>query len=166
MATKPSVVFRTQTLSEHKFPQNHDAPMFVDPARSLVWSVYNPATAVTSDYTTQLFKRSVVTLTASGTIVSPTGHSFLVAETRVRIINPATASATGKFTINGSDVTGATSLAIDSAAGTIITAIPTAANTGTTGQAIAFAVASDTNGTFKGEVEVVYRPTGTFTVTL
>ena len=160
------MIFRTDTLSAIKFPQSTDAPIYVDPPRSLVWQIYNPATKAYSFYTAQLFKRSTATLLATGTIVSPTGYSFLVAEARVRIIASATASATGKFTINGVDVTGATAIALDAAAGTIHTSIPTAANTGTTGQAIAFAVTGDTDATFKGEVEVVYRPTGQFTVTL
>lgn len=163
---KQSMVFRTDTFSALKFPQSTDAPVYVDPARSLVWQVYNTAAGTHSFYTAQLFKRVVKTVTATGNIVAPTGFSFLLAEARVRIISPATASATGKFTINGSDVTGATSIALDAAAGTIHTSIPTGGNTGTTGQQIGFTVTSDTDGTFKGEVEVVYRPTGQFTATL
>lgn len=163
---KQSMIFRTDTLTAIKFPQASDAPIYVDPARSLVWQIYNPATQAYSFYTAQLFKRATKVVTATATITTPTGYSFSVAEARVRIIVPATASATGKFTINGVDVTGATAIALDAAAGTIHTSIPTGANTGTTGQAIAFTVASDTNLTFKGEVEVIFRPTGQFTATL
>ena len=160
------MIFRTDTLSAMKFPQSSDAPIYVDPARSLVWQTYNQATAAHSYYTAQLCKRVVKTVTATTTIASPTGLSFTLIEARVRIVAAATASATGKFTINGVDVTTATAIALDAAAGTLHTSIPSAANTGTTGQAIAFAVTGDTNGTFKGEVEIVYRPTGQFTVTL
>ena len=163
---KQSVVFRTDTLVALKMPQSSDAPMYVDPARSLVWQTYNQATAAHSFYTAQLCKRVVKSVTATTTLASPTGLSFTVIEARVRIVSAATASATGKFTINAVDVTGATAIALDAAVGTLHTSIPTAANTGTTGQAIAFAVTGDTAGTFKGEVEVVYRPTGQFTVTL
>lgn len=163
---KQSMIFRTDTLTALKFPQSTDAPIYVDPARSLVWQTYNPATKEHSFYTAQLCKRVTKLVTGSATVATPTGHSFSVTEVRVRVITPATASATGKFTINGVDVTGATAIALDAAAGTLHTSIPTAANTGTTGQAIAFAVTGDTDGTFKGEVEVVYRPTGQFTVTL
>lgn len=163
---KQSMIFRTDTLSALKFPQSSDAPIYVDPARSLVWQTYNQATKEHSFYTAQLHKRVVKLTTGDVTIATPIGHSFAVVECRVRIITPATASATGVFTINGVNVTGATAIALDAAAGTLHTSIPTAANTGTTGQAIAFDVTGDTNATFKGEVEVVYRPTGQFTVTL
>jgi hypothetical protein len=160
------MIFKTDTLTAIKFPQASDAPIYVDPARSLVWQTYNQAAKTYSFYTAQLHKRVAVIQSVTGTVATPTGHSFTLVEARVRIIAAATASATGKFTINGVDVTGATAIALDAAVGTIHTSIPTAANTGTTGQAIAFAVTGDTNLTFKGEVEVVYRPTGQFTVTL
>lgn len=163
---KQSMIFRTDTLTALKFPQSTDAPIYVDPARSLVWQTYNPATKEHSFYTAQLCKRVSKLTTGDVTIATPTGHSFTVVEARVRVITPATASATGKFTINGVDVTGATAIALDASAGTLHTSVPTAANTGSTGQAIAFDVTGDTDGTFKGEVEVVYRPTGQFTVTL
>jgi hypothetical protein len=166
MATKPSVVFKTQTLSERKYRENHDSPCVVNPGKAFVYSTYNPATGVLSDYTFPVHKSVVTTLTGSGTITTPTGYSFTLVEARVRIINPATASATGVITINASNVTGATAIPLDAAVGTIRHIVPTGANTGTTGQAIAFAVSGDTNGTFKGEVEVVFRPTGQFSTAL
>jgi hypothetical protein len=160
------MIFRTDTLVALKFPQSTDAPIYVDPARSLIWQVYNPATQAHSFYTARLYKRASKTVTATTTITSPTGYSFAVEECRVRIITPATAAATGAFTINGTNITGATAIALDAAAGTLHTSIPTAVNTGTTGQAIAFAVTGDTDLTFKGEAEVVFRPSGQFTATL
>jgi hypothetical protein len=163
---KQSMIFRTDTLTAIKFPQSFDAPLYVGPPRNLVWQIYNPATQAYSFYAARLYKRFSKVVQTTGTVVSPTGYSWIVEECRVRIINPATASATGKFTANASDMTGATAIALDAAAGTIHTSIPTAVNTGTTGQAIGFTVTGDTNLTFKGEVEVVYRPTGQFTATV
>lgn len=162
MSVKPSTLFKVGSFIERKLPQSSNPVAVIGAAKNLVWAIYSQATGTYTEYTAQLFRRTAKAVSGSATITTPAGASFILVETRVRITQPATASAVGKFTINGSDVTGATAIALDSAAGTIITSIPTAANTGSSGQAIAFAVSGDTNGTFRGEVEVVYRPTGQF----
>jgi len=159
------MIFRTDTLTALKFPQSGDAPIYGDPARSLVWQIYNPATKAYSFYTAQLHKRVSKLTNVTTAIVTP-NVAFNIVECRVRIIKPATASATAAFQIVSTPVTGATAIALDAAAGTIHTSIPTGANTAASGNAINFTMTGDTNGTFMGEVEVVYRPTGQFTVTV
>jgi hypothetical protein len=159
------MIFRTDTLTALKFPQSGDAPIYVDPARSLVWQIYNPATKAYSFYTAQLHRR--VSKLTNGTVALHTMNvAFNIEECRVRIIKPATASATGVFNISGTPITGATAIPLDAAAGTIHTSVPTGADTGAAAAVINFVVTGDTSGTLMAEVEIVYRPTGQFTVTV
>jgi hypothetical protein len=168
MATKPSVVFKTQTLLERKFIGNHDAPCFVNPGKAFVYSTYNQAEGYARDYSFPVHRLFSKRMTADGAIIDPVGYDFDVVEVRIRIVNPATASATGAIEIDGTAVEGADAIPLDGAAGTLLFVLPDVDGTeaGVAADDISLDVTGDTNGTFVGEVEVVIKPADGTTITV
>lgn len=163
---KLGIIERTPNLTERKHADTMGAAVWVDVSGKLNISVPSQALGFVpfkADdpviFTFPVYQKVAQKVKGTTTVIDESGRAGTITELRVRIIAPATASATGKFTIEGVDVTGGTAFALDSAAGTTILKVPTAALTVAAGDDVAFAVAGDTNGSLQAEVEVVLRAT-------